>query len=178
MLRHQQAVYQAQQEQAQLQQAQQLASEAGQARALLQQVAEQVQQQAHSQIASVVTRCLQVVFEDSAPGFTITFEQKRGRTEARLCFVTQEGHTIDPTEEGAGGWVDVASFALRLAALCLSKPPLRKLLVADEPFKHLSRAYRPRVRDLLLLLASELGVQIVMVTHAHELECGKVVRLS
>lgn len=60
----------------------------------------------------------------------------------------------------------------------LSNPPRRKLLVLDEPFRHLSSSYRPRVRAMLEALAEEFSVQIVMVTHAAELACGKVIEIS
>ena len=147
------------------------------AQRLVQAVAEQVQQQAHRQIASVVTRCLKSVFGEDAYEFRINFERKRGKTEARLLF-TRDGLDVDPLEAAGGGVVDVAAFALRLACLCLSLPRKRKLLVLDEPFRFVSREYRPHVRELLLTLAKEMQVQIIMVTHAEELVCGRVVELS
>lgn len=147
-----------------------------QAQKLLQGVAEAVQQQAHQQIAAVVTRCLEAVFGEDAYEFVIQFEQKRGKTEAQLLF-RRDGLCVDPTSSAGGGVVDTASFALRLACLILSRPAKRRLLVLDEPFRFLSREYRPAVRELLLTLAKELGVQIIMVTHSTELVCGKVVEL-
>jgi DNA repair exonuclease SbcCD ATPase subunit len=145
-----------------------------QAQALVQEVAEGVQAQAHAQIAGVVSRCLKTVFGEDAYEFRIVFERKRGRTEARLCLV-RGGQEINPTEAAGGGVVDVASFALRLACLVLVRPLKRKLLVLDEPFKHLSREYRPAVAELVLLLARELGVQFLIVSHARDFAVGKVV---
>jgi ATPase subunit of ABC transporter with duplicated ATPase domains len=127
-------------------------------------VSEAVQRQAHSQIAGVVTKCLAAVFEQPYT-FDILFEKKRGRTEARLVF-TRDGVEIDePAESMGGGVIDVAAFALRLASLMLAKPPLRRLLVLDEPFKHLDAQRRPRVRALIEALAGELGVQFILCTH-------------
>lgn len=146
------------------------------ARALAAQVAATVQRQAHAAISAVVSRCLATVFDDPYE-FRVEFVQKRGKTEANLMFY-REGQPVDPTTAAGGGVVDVAAFGLRLAALMLARPRPRRLLVLDEPFKFVSAAYRPRVRQLLESLAVDLDVQIIMVTHISELQCGSVVEIS
>ncbi len=60
----------------------------------------------------------------------------------------------------------------------LAKPPLRKLLVLDEPFRHLSAGYRPAARVLIEKLASETGIQFVVVTHDDEFRIGNVVEIG
>lgn len=142
----------------------------------LQEVAEQTQRAAHARLAAVVTRCLKAVFGDQAYEFVIRFEQKRGKTEARFAFL-RGGLEVDPVDAAGGGVVDVAAFALRFAALLLGAPRRRKLLVLDEPFRFLSREYRPAVKALITTLAEEFGVQLLVVTHDPELFDGKVVRL-
>ena len=149
---------------------------AGQAQRIVQAVAEGVQQQAHRRIAAVVTRCLKAVFGDDAYEFRIDFSQKRGKTEAEFKLV-RDGLAVDPADAAGGGVVDVAAFALRLACLLLSVPRRRKLLVLDEPFKHLSKSYRPAVRQLLKAMAEEMGVQMIVVTHDPMLQIGKVIEL-
>ena len=71
----------------------------------------------------------------------INFLQKRGKTEAELVFV-RDGKELSPTDGAGLGACDVAAFSLRAAAICLSRPGRRRLLVLDEPFKHLSEEYR------------------------------------
>jgi ABC-type glutathione transport system ATPase component len=162
---------------------------------LFQEAAEAVQQTAHAQVASVVTRCLQAVFGKYQPlkndqglgygygygegsyEFQIEFSQKRGKTEAELLLV-KNGHKINPPEECGGGVTDVLAFALRLACLMLSRPRKRKFLTLDEPFKHLSADYRESVRELLETLSEEMGIQILMVTHTDELQVGKVILMG
>lgn len=139
-------------------------------------VASSAQRQAHRRVAEVVTRCLSAVFGESAYEFHILFEQKRGRTEARPVF--RRGKLeVDPVDSSGGGAVDVAAMALRLACLFLTRPPLRKLLVLDEPLKHLSAEYTENAKEVIQRLASDTGVQVVMVTHNKDLACGKVVEL-
>jgi len=145
-----------------------------QARAIVQEVAQQVQEQAHAHIASVVSRCLRAVYDDPYE-FRILFEQKRGRTEARLVF-ERDGVQVDPMTASGGGPVDVAAFALRLSCIMLSRQPRpARVLILDEPFKFVNRKNLPRVRSLLESLAKEMHVQIVMITHIHALETGLMI---
>lgn len=159
-----------------LKEAKELLENTKEAQGLIQEVSQKVQEQAHSQIASIVSKCLTSVFS-SPYEFRILFEKKRNKTEARLVFL-RDGKEIDPTSASGGGVLDVASFALRLACLMMSKPKLRRVLILDEPFKHLSKNYRPRVRTLLEELSEELKVQIVMVTHDEEFQIGDVVEIG
>lgn len=145
------------------------------ATAIAQTVAQRVQKSAHRKIADIVTQSMQIVFDEPYT-FKIRFEQKRGRTDAVLLF-ERDGVEIDPMTASGGGVVDVAAFALRLSCLMLSRPPLRRFLVLDEPFKFLSAPHRPRVRELLETLSKELQCQMVIITHLPEIITGTVIRL-
>jgi DNA repair exonuclease SbcCD ATPase subunit len=146
------------------------------AQQLVQEVAQKVEQQVHDRIAPVVSRCLKAVFDEPYE-FKIHFERKRGRTEARLVFV-RNGEEIVPMQGSGGGVLDVAGFALRVACLVLARPPLRRLMILDEPFKFVSEDYRDRVRNLLETLSEEMNIQFVMITHIPELQTGKVIRIK
>lgn len=147
------------------------------AREVLQDAAVRTQTRVHSRIAAVVSRCLAAVFAEPYE-FRVAFEQKRGKTEARLILVRDGIEHEDATDAVGGGVVDVASFALRLTCLMLTQPPPRRLLVLDEPFRHLSAGHAPAARKLLETMAEEFGVQVLMVTHNHRLATGKVVELE
>lgn len=146
------------------------------AQELAQTVAAQIQRQVHAQIASVVSRCIETVF-DEPYRFNILFERKRGRTEARLVF-ERDGLEVDPLSAAGGGVVNVAAFGLRLACLLLARPTLRRVLILDEPFRFVSVGLRGRVRALLEGLSEEMGVQIIMVTHDPQLQAGTVIDLG
>lgn len=150
--------------------------DADHAQQIVQAVAETVQEEAHQRISGVVTRCLAAVFEEPYE-FQIQFERVRGRTEAKLLFV-RDGQAIPPIDSAGGGVVDVAAFALRISCLMLARPACRRLVVLDEPFRFVSAGYRGRVRAMLEGLQKELGVQIIMVTHIEELQCGHVVAVG
>ncbi len=156
------------QEKSKLAEARQREQDVLDAQQLVQTVAEGVQQSAHHQLAQVVTRCLKAVFGPEAYEFKINFVKKRGKTEAELVFV-RDGMELEPKTASGGGVVDIAAFALRVSCLLLSMPRNRKLVVLDEPFKMLSKGYRTVTADLLQLLAKELKIQMVIVSHMDEL---------
>ena len=151
-------------------------SELAEARSVVNEVAEQLQQQLSYNVEMLVTRCLQDVFCGKY-GFRILWEQSRGKTECYLKLLRGENE-IDPLDSDSIGVADVASFALRLASLQLQKPAVRKILILDEPFKFVSKSYRDAVAQLITDLAEELGIQFIIVTHMEELEIGKVVQLG
>ena len=146
------------------------------AQKITQEVAKNLQEYAHQQISRVVTKCLSTIFAEDAYEFKIKFFQRRGKTEAELLFV-RDGQEIDPCTAAGGGVVDVTAFALRLAALILTKPRRRRLIIADEPFRFLSRGYRDKVRELLESLSKEMGIQFILTTHSSELMLGKVIEV-
>lgn len=176
--RYKQAVQTHKKEKAYLDKAKKTLEDTEAAREIIQEVALEIQQHAHNQIASVVSQCLQTVFDEPYT-FHIHFEAKRGRTEARLVF-ERDGYEVDPLTASGGGVIDVASFALRLACLMLSRPALRKIMVLDEPFKNVSKSngYLDRIPDMLNNLADDLNVQFIMVTHIEELKVGKIVEIE
>lgn len=152
------------------------------AQEILQACAERVQAKAHKQIVAVVTRCLRAVFGTTGPNayeFRIDFLRKRGKTEADMYFV-KNGEREDPRDGVPGGVLDVAAFALRVAEVLMQRPPVRRLLILDEPFKFpsLRRNYRERVKDLVTALAEELDFQFIIVTHDPVFEVGKVIDLG
>lgn len=150
---------------------------AEEAQGIVQAVAQDVQQRVHRRVAALVTRCLRAVFGPGGYEFRITFERRRGRTEARLSLVRGDLE-VEPTEASGGGVVDVVGLGLRIACLMLSRPAGRRLLCLDEPLKHLSENYVPAARDLIEALSEELGIQILMVTHRAGLEVGNVIELE
>jgi DNA repair exonuclease SbcCD ATPase subunit len=145
-----------------------------QAQKIIQGVASEIQQRVHSQMSSIVTRCIETVYGKDSYEFKISFEQKRGKTEARLIFI-KDGMELDPTDDMMSiGVVDLASFALRLSCLMIKLPKLRRVLILDEPMKFVDKQARPRIAELLETLAEELDMQFLIATHDSEFIIGKV----
>ena len=146
------------------------------AQALLQEVAQSVQRVVHARVAGVVSRCLEAVWGEEAYQFKIDFEQRRGRTEAAISLV-RDGNEVHPLDGAGGGVCDCVSFALRVAAMMLKRPKVRRFLCLDEPFRHLDAGRRPAARAMLQQLTKDMGFQLLLCTHAKELAVGKVVEL-
>lgn len=174
--RHQTAVTILEKEKKALGVAKRKVTAAVEAQSAVQTIVQSVQHKAHGSIAAVVSKCLALIFDDPYQ-FQIQFDRKRGKTEAKLQFL-RDGHILeDPLEECGGGVLDVASFALRVACIAASKPPARRILILDEPFKFVSEDLRPRIRNMIEQLTKELDFQIIMVTHINELKIGTVIKL-
>jgi DNA repair exonuclease SbcCD ATPase subunit len=154
------------------------ASHLSHAQQVLAELAEGVQRQVHDRISALVTRCLRSVLDEELD-FRVLFDRRAGKTTARLAFF-DNGEEIDPLLGTAGGALDLAAFALRLACLLVGRPPRRRLIVLDEPFKFVSDRgdYRERARDLVEALSTELGFQLVIITHDPTFEIGKVIDLG
>lgn len=141
-------------------------------------IANEIQVSMQKQVCDLVSRCLSAVFDEPYT-FKLKFERKRNKTEARIIFIRGDLELEDPEDESGIGVLDVASFALRLAGLMLTKPKKRRLIVMDEPFKFLhSPIYLERLKTLLETLATELQVQFIIVTQLEELQIGTVVDLE
>lgn len=131
------------------------------AQTIIQSVSQKIQQDAHGRISSVVSKCLEAVFDDPYE-FQILFERKRGKTEATLAFVRDGIVLTNPQKEIGGGVIDVAAFALRLICLALTKPIRRRVLILDEPFTRIRGIEnRKRMRQLLISLAEDFGFQFI-----------------
>ena len=122
------------------------------------------------------TQCLQAIF-GADHAVLLTASSSAGKSQIKVE-VQIGDQTYDPLTACGGGIVDVLCFGLRLASLVYDVNRPRKLLILDEPFRFVSRQFRPKIAAMLVSLAASCGVQIIMVTHQPELEVGEVVRLG
>lgn len=131
-------------------------------RAFFQNVAEEVQQEVADTICTITTSALFAVFPDDPYECKIRFQVKRNIIEAELYF-ERDGEEFHPVDDSGGGVIDVASFAARVAFIFLSGS--KKLLIADEPFKFVSRKYLPKIPEMLKMLSDKLKMQFIIVSH-------------
>jgi len=136
------------------------------ARAIMQLVAKETQEQLEYKISELVSLGLSAIF-DNPYELKLEYEIKRGKTEANLLFKRGESQ-IRPMLASGGGAVDVAAFGLRVAIWSLSQPRNRNTIILDEPFRFLSKAHQAKASTLLSEISKKLGIQIIMVTHNQE----------
>jgi DNA repair exonuclease SbcCD ATPase subunit len=140
--------------------------------ALLTSYGEQRQETAQRQIEELVTRGLQVIFDESISFHLI--QSVKGNA-AQVDFIIRSasspefGGIVVETpvlEARGGGMVVVVAFMLRLIVLLLT-PGARRALFLDEPFGMVSAGYEPRVAEFLREVCDKTGAQIVMITHSN-----------
>ena len=136
------------------------------ARAIMQLVAKETQEQLEYKISELVSLGLSAIF-DNPYELVLNYEIKRGKTEADLLFKRGE-NVVKPMLASGGGAVDVAAFGLRVAIWSLKSPRSRNTIVLDEPTKHLSKGkneYSEKFGKLLSELSKRMGIQFIIVTH-------------
>lgn len=138
---------------------------------LFQKTSEFAREQAKRQVESLVTKCLQFVFESDIE-FLIEIEEQRGKSNAEFYVINQIENMVIKTKpelSRGGGVVDIVSLALRIAFLQTHKPKIEGPLILDEPAKHVSDEYIFNVADFLKQTSELFNRQIIMVTHNHHL---------
>jgi DNA repair exonuclease SbcCD ATPase subunit len=132
---------------------------------IAQNVAKNTQENLRYHIEDIVQLALDAVFPDQYI-FSVEFVIKRGKTEACISF-SKDGSKVDPMIGSGGGVVDVAAFALRLAAWSLSTTD--NVMILDEPGKWISKDLIPKFAVIVKNLSKRLGLQFLIVTHIKEL---------
>lgn len=138
---------------------------------LLQSTSEFARNQAKLQVESLVTNCLQYIFENNAE-FEIEIEELYGKPNAEFYVLTKVEESVIKTKpelSRGGGVVDIISLALRIAFLQIYKPTIEGPLILDEPAKHVSEEYIFNVADFLMRSSELFNRQIIMVTHNNHL---------
>ncbi len=136
-------------------------------RILLHKVSEFAREQSRKQIETLVTNCLQYIF-DSNIEFKIEISEVRGRPEAEFYVVSNiNGDSIrtKPQEARGGGVVDIISLAIRIAMLQSSNLEISGPIILDEPAKHVSDEYIVQVAEFLKQISKMFDRQVIMVTH-------------
>ena len=134
-------------------------------RVFFQNVAEEMQQDIANTICMIATSALYAVFPNPYD-CKIRFDIKHNVVEASIYF-ERNGEEYDPIEDSGGGVIDVASFAIRVAFIFLSNRS--RVIIADEPFKNVAKAFLPKIPEMVRLLSDKLGVQFIIVSHIQEL---------
>jgi DNA repair exonuclease SbcCD ATPase subunit len=136
-------------------------------RILLQKASEYARESSKTQIESLVTKCLQFIF-DSNIEFKIEISELRGKPEAEFYVISNvNGDNIKtkPQDARCGGIVDIISLALRIAMLQCGALDLKGPILLDEPAKHVSDEYITNVAEFLKQVCTVFQRQVIMVTH-------------
>jgi DNA repair exonuclease SbcCD ATPase subunit len=138
-----------------------------QAREIVREVGLRTQQQLQVYISDITTVASEAVFDDPYE-LVMEFVQRRNKTECDLYFQRNDMRA-DPITASGGGAVDVAAFALRIAAWSMQIPKKRNVIILDEPLRFLSRNLQERASQMIKELSDKLGLQFIIITHEETL---------
>ena len=114
-------------------------------------------------LTSMVSRGLTLVLGEQTR-FTLR-SKSRGGTPGLEFSLEQGGVEMDIMEAKGGTIVNLVNFLLRLAVILAAQPPLRRVIVLDEAFAHVSAEYVPALAALIRELCDETNCQVILVTH-------------
>lgn len=137
------------------------------AREIIREVGLKTQEQLQYHISDITSMALEAVF-DNPYELVVEFVQRRNKTECDLIF-ERDGSRVDPKGASGVGAIDVASFALRIAAWSMQSPKKRNVIILDEPFRYLSTNYQERASQMLKELSDRLNLQFIIITHEQTL---------
>ena len=132
----------------------------------IEQVATQERKQVKDKVETLITSCLQSVYDDS---YSVEFNYgvKGSRTSVEIMLVRKckDGMLIKRDLQGIGGGVaDSISLPLKLIVL-LNDKEFDKILITDEPGKHLDLDRVPKFVKFIKTISEQLDVQIIMSSH-------------
>jgi DNA repair ATPase RecN len=137
---------------------------------LLSFLSELTKQETKEGFNSLITFALRYIFNEPYQ-FQLEFGKRGNYDEADFKILppnrTECGDILD---SNGGGVIDIVTLALRIVLLELSKPKNEFFLVLDEPCKHLSLQYRPKMGEFFRYISQKTNRQLIIITHIEELK--------
>lgn len=121
-----------------------------------------VQDNLAAKLSGIVTKALSTVFEEPIE-FIVEFVERRGVSECDLRLKIGDD-IYDILNEQGGGVADVCSMCLQMAFIMMSQ--VKRVLIIDEPARHMDSVAQERFILVLQELCKELDFTIIMVTHS------------
>lgn len=123
-------------------------------------------QQVKQKVQKLITECLRQVYDDSySVQFNYGVKGSRTSVDIQLIRKCPDGLVVRRGLQGIGGGVaDSISLPLKLIVL-LNDKDCDKILIVDQPGKHLDLDRVPKFASFLKKISDELNVQIIMSSH-------------
>lgn len=121
------------------------------------------QQSLQYHISDITSLAMEAVIPDPYK-LEIVFVERRNKYECDILF-SRNDKQLDPMDSSGGGAVDIAAFALRIAAWSMSTPRKRNVIILDEPFRFVSVDLQEKASQMLKEISKRLGIQFIIVSH-------------
>lgn len=137
------------------------------ARKIIQEVAAQTQKQVELRFCELFDTAQEIVFPEPYKGI-LDFTYTDTMSTVNLYF-EQDGMKLIPGKETGGGCIDVGALAFRVSGLminrCFKNSNLQKVLILDEPGKHIKGAdANKKFIEMIKLISIKTGIQIIMIS--------------
>lgn len=142
-------------------------NEIQEAKRIIQEVAIQTQKQVEIKFCELFNTAQEIVFPDPYKG-VLDFKYTDVTSAVNLYF-EKDGVRMLPGKETGGGCIDVGAFAFRVSGLminrCFKNKNLQKVLILDEPGKHIKGMdANKKFIEMIRLISRKTGIQIIMVS--------------
>lgn len=132
----------------------------------VEQVASEERKDVKQRIEELITHCLHEVYDES---YSIEFRYgvKASKTAVEIILVRKcpDGLVVQRDIEGFGGGVaDTISLPLKIVVL-LNDNEFSRILIADEPGKHLDQQRVEKFARFLKVVVKKLAIQMIMSSH-------------
>lgn len=134
---------------------------------IIQEVARATQQELECEVSEIVTSAIQAIFKEDH-SLRINFEMKRNKTEAEVFVQDENGNNLDLYNDDGGGLIDIVTFSLRLACWRIKSNKTSPIFLFDEPWKNLSKKFRPAAMQFMKDISEKMDAQIIMITHVSD----------
>lgn len=129
-------------------------------------VASQEREAVKERVEKLITECLHEVYDDS---YSVEFDYgvRNNKTSVEISMVRKcaDGMVVKRQIDGFGGGVaDTIALPLKLIVL-MNDDQFDKVLVTDEPGKHLDTSRVAKFAKFIQTVSHKLGVQIIMSSH-------------
>lgn len=131
----------------------------------LSEIASRVLSTSTTSVDDLVTLGLRSVFTDCNLAFRSEVGKFKGKTSLKFALI-EDGEEAPLMDSYGGGVIAVVGVLLRV--MLITMLGLRRVLVLDETLANVSEQYIPEVSRLLKKLSTDLGFEILLVTHQPE----------
>ena len=80
----------------------------------------------------------------------------------------RDGNEEDIMDGQGGGFIAVIAFLMRVVLTLAAEPRMRRIIIMDEPFAHVSPEFRTSLGEMLEAVRARLDFQYIMVTQERE----------
>lgn len=146
------------------------------ARAIIQSVAENTQQNMVKYFTSLITPMIQAIWQDDRE-FEMEFLQKNNTTVCDV-WINKDGNKASLFGSSGGGLRNIVSLGSRVAFWHIERKT-RPTFFLDEPFSALNSIdYQERVSETIKELSDKLGIQFIIVSDQPSLQCDKMFKVE